>query len=99
MKIIELDGANWSSSHNFFDALATSLKVVPWHGRGFDAFEDSVFYGGMSEVEPPFKVIVFNCPAFAEKDVEQMATGWARQRESKRSYDGEDVEATIALQR
>jgi RNAse (barnase) inhibitor barstar len=97
MKVISLDGAAWSCRQDFFDALADVLKVVPYHGRGFDAFEDSVFYGGMSQVEPPFAVVVRNCPPFAESDVKRMADGWAGQREWKRMYYGEDVEATISL--
>jgi len=98
MKVIELDGSEWSDSLDFFDALAKALGACSGHGRSFDAFEDSVFYGGMLDIEPPFKVVVRNCPAFAREDIETMACGWAEQREWKKANYGDDVEATIALE-
>jgi hypothetical protein len=99
MQVIELDGSEWSGRLALFDALAEALRVCAGHGRGFDAFEDSVFYGGMSEVEPPFHVVVMNCPVAFEADVEQMKRGWAHQRQWKLANYGEDVEATIELRR
>lgn len=98
MKVIQLDGSEWSGRLDFFNALADALGACPGHGRGFDAFEDSVFYGGMLDIEPPFKVLVRNCPAFAREDVETMARGWAEQREWRKANYGDDVEATIALE-
>jgi len=97
MTIIELNGSEWSDRLDFFDALAAALKACPGHGRGFDAFCDSVFYGGMLGVEPPFQVIVRNCPAFAKGYVETMASGWAKTRDWKKANYGDDVDATILL--
>ena len=97
MKVIHLDGTNWSKALDFFNALAEALQVIPGHGRGFDAFEDSVFYGGMSVVEPPFEIVVENCPAFAKHDVETMSQGWGEQRAWRKEHYGDDVEAIITL--
>ena len=98
MKIIEIDGSGWSERLDFFDALRTALGACPGHGWGFAAFEDSVFYGGMLEVEPPFTVIVRNCPHTFRTDVETMAQGWYEQRQWKKENYGEDVDPTIVVE-
>lgn len=97
MRTIEIDGSKWTETVDFFGALRTVLGACPSHGWGFDAFEDSVFNGGMLKVEPPFQVIVRNCPRIFREDVETMARGWAEQRQWRKDNCGEDVEASIAL--
>ncbi|AGH50890.1 MULTISPECIES: hypothetical protein [Sphingomonas] len=96
MQTIELDGSRWSERLDFWFALRAALGVLPEHGTGFDAFEDSVFYHPeMLSVRPPFTVVVHNAPPIARSDIEQMAEGWAFQRKWKRENYGDDVEALI----
>lgn len=98
MQTIELDGSSWSNRLDFWFALRTALGVVSGHGNGSDAFEDSVFYHpDMLSVQPPFSVIVRNPPAETRADVEQMAQGWAFQRQWRKEYYGDDVEAVICV--
>ena len=97
MKIIEIDAATWSDGWAIFDALAEALGAVPGHGRNLAAFVDSVFYGGMLAIEPPFKVVIQNCPDIARGSVEVMAEDWTEAREWKRVNYGEDVNASIVL--
>jgi hypothetical protein len=100
MKTIELDGSSWTERMDFWNALRAALGVIPEHGTGFDAFEDSVFYHpDMLTVRPPFAIVVRNLSPSAAGDVEMMAAGWAEQREWKRQHYGEDVEAVIAIDR
>jgi hypothetical protein len=96
MRTIVLDGSSWSAPLDFWDALREALGVVPGHGTGFDAFEDSVFYHpDMLSVRPPFTVIVQNPPPVARSDIAQMAEGWAFQRQWRKENYGDDVEALI----
>jgi hypothetical protein len=98
MKEIELDGSSWSDRLDFWHALREALGVTPGHGTGFDAFEDSVFYHpDLLTVRPPFTVIVRNPPAIARAEIEQMAEGWAFQRQWRKENYGDDVEALIGV--
>jgi len=98
MRTIVLDGSSWSAPLDFWYALREALGVVPGHGTGFDAFEDSVFYHpDMLCVRPPFTVIVQNPPPIARSDIEQMAEGWAFQRQWRKENYGDDVEALIVV--
>lgn len=74
------------------------MGVVPQHGTEFDAFEDSVFYHPeMLSIRPPFTVTVLNPPPVVRADVEQMAKGWAFQREWRKENYGDDVAALIIV--
>lgn len=98
MRTIELDGSAWVDRLDFWNALRDALGVVPEHGTGFDAFEDSVFYHPqMLSVRPPFALLVRHAPPVARPDVETMAKGWAIQRQWRKENYGDDVEATIKL--
>jgi RNAse (barnase) inhibitor barstar len=55
MKVIRLDASGWRSTEDFYSELLPQLGAPGWHGRNLDALEDSL-YGGINQVEPPFKV-------------------------------------------
>jgi hypothetical protein len=51
----------------------------------------------MLTVRPPFVVIVRDPPPIARADIEQMAEGWAFQRQWRKENYGDDVEALIGV--
>ena len=98
MQEIELDGSSWTERLDFWLAVRDALGVVPGHGTGFAAFEDSVFYHpDMLTVRPPFAIMVRNVLSLSQKDIEQMAKGWAYQRKWRRETYGDDVEASLTV--
>lgn len=58
MKTIALDARHWLSLLDFYDELLSALGAPEWHGRSIDALIDSIIFGGINEVEPPYRVIV-----------------------------------------
>ena len=63
MRRIELDGSGWQSRRDFYDALATALGSVGWHGRNADAFlETMVYHCDLNSVQPPYEVVIENAP-------------------------------------
>jgi hypothetical protein len=56
MHIIELDGRNWRTVVDFYDALLTALRAPDWHGRSVGALIDSMIWGGINAVEPPYTI-------------------------------------------
>jgi RNAse (barnase) inhibitor barstar len=57
---IMIDATEFKSIMDFIDALKAALKSPAWHGASVDAFIDSIVYGSINEIEPPFKIIAIN---------------------------------------
>jgi RNAse (barnase) inhibitor barstar len=58
MQLLELDASRWSGQKHFFEALLPKLGAPAWHGHNLDAVQDSIFTGGINEIEPPFHIKV-----------------------------------------
>ncbi len=56
MKNIVLDGTNWKTKDDFYDAFFKAVGAPKWHGRNFNALRDSMINGQINEVEPPFTI-------------------------------------------
>jgi RNAse (barnase) inhibitor barstar len=54
MRIIELDAHNWKTGRDFYNAIAVALNSPENHGRNFNALIDSMVWGGIDDVEPPY---------------------------------------------
>src|ERR1044071_7580655 len=51
MKQLELDGTNWKTRDDFYDAFFKAVGAPSWHGRNFNALRDSIITGEINEVE------------------------------------------------
>jgi RNAse (barnase) inhibitor barstar len=60
MRIIELDATNWTELLDFYQELIKMLGSPKWHGLSINAFVDSIVYGGINKIIPPFKIIIYN---------------------------------------
>ncbi len=58
MKVINLDASNWVLWSDFYAALFEGLGSPHWHGKNLDALIDSMVYGGINEIEPPYRIII-----------------------------------------
>ncbi len=56
---IELHAQGWNTVLDFYDALLTAIGAPDWHGKSIDALIDSMVWGGINSVEPPYKVQVY----------------------------------------
>jgi RNAse (barnase) inhibitor barstar len=59
MKNIVLDGTNWKTENDFYDAFFKAVGAPIWHGRNFNALRDSITAGQMNEIELPYKISIF----------------------------------------
>ncbi|MBU2134803.1 MAG: hypothetical protein KKA45_01265 [Alphaproteobacteria bacterium] len=60
---IIVDATGWRTAIDAIDGLLDALRPLDRHGSSIDAFIDSMIYGGMLEVEPPYEVVVENLEA------------------------------------
>ncbi len=60
MKILELDAKTWKTYSDYTDALCAALGSPEWHGTNVDAFIDSMVYGSINKVDPPYTIRIIN---------------------------------------
>jgi RNAse (barnase) inhibitor barstar len=56
MRDIELDATNWTTVQDFYNALLTKIGAPERHGRNINALVDSMIWGGVNSVDPPYRV-------------------------------------------
>ncbi|MEI9997494.1 MAG: barstar family protein [Rhizomicrobium sp.] len=100
MQVIELDGANWAAATDFYDALLAALGAPRWHGQSVDALIDSMIYGGVNAIEPPYIVRVKGIgkvPTEVQTEVELASKYLAQARQDYRASRGQDIEVQLEI--
>lgn len=65
-KELTLDASGWSLRsawfwlQDFYSAFFHAVGAPQWHGRNFDALNDSIATGGINEIEVPYKIVIRN---------------------------------------
>ncbi|MCI3132996.1 hypothetical protein [Phenylobacterium aquaticum] len=100
MRTIEIDGGACKSVKDFCTVLKDEIRALPGHGNSIEAFVDSMIWGGMSELPPPYLIRVRGLnggpiAAFIKELSESL--GYARME--RRDRKGEDIEVMIQLRR
>jgi RNAse (barnase) inhibitor barstar len=60
MKELILDGAGWKTSDDVYDSFFKVVGAPSWHGRNFNAVNDSIAGGRINEVEVPYRLVIQN---------------------------------------
>lgn len=60
MKELTLDGAGWTTKDDVYGAFFHVVGAPEWHGRNFDALNDSIANGSINEVEVPYRLVLKN---------------------------------------
>lgn len=101
MHTIQLDGGDWTSKTDFYDALAAALGVADWHGRNADAFlETMIYYLDLNTVQPSYVVMIKNVPSALLPFTRDFAS-WVAEARQDRNDDpqwGDDVEVAVTVE-
>jgi hypothetical protein len=93
---ITVDGASWRTAVDAIDGLLKALRPFGMHGNSIDAFIDSMIYGGMLEVEPPYEVVVENVESpDARSFVDDLSVALVEARAWRRANYGDEVEVSV----
>lgn len=98
--IIELDATRWRNIIDFNEALKQALGSPEGHGESPDAWVDSMLYGGMNDVEPPYRIRIagtFHCRAGLLAEINLLADVIRESRAWKLEHYGEDVEVGFEI--
>jgi RNAse (barnase) inhibitor barstar len=100
MQLVELDGTRWVTVQDFYEALLDALGAPRWHGANLNALVDSMIYGGINTLEPPYTIQVKgigNVPADVRTEIELAKQDLAEAREEFRASRGEDIEVRLEI--
>jgi RNAse (barnase) inhibitor barstar len=95
MRWIELDATSWTTVLDFYAALLGALGAPKGHGRSIDALIDSMIWGRMNAVEPPYTVRVRGIGKSSKDivdEVELAKHALSEARAEFRSLRGHDVD-------
>jgi hypothetical protein len=98
MHIIPLDATNWTSILDFFDAVLPAIGAPAGHGHSVDALIDSMIWGGMNALEPPYTVRISGtgeAPENVRDKIELVKQALAEARAEFRARQGHDVEVQL----
>jgi hypothetical protein len=98
MRLIELDGKRWNSPLDFLRSLKAALGSPEGHGMSPDAFVDSMIYGGMNSIEPPYVVRITNIsgvPKEVADCISLMISVLQEARQERLQRRGDDIEISI----
>lgn len=99
--MIELDASHWRNVLDFYGALKKALGSPEGHGSSPDAWVDSMIYGGMNAVEPPYIVRIIgtaDCPAGLLKEINLLADVIRDARAWKLQHYAKDVEVGFRIE-
>jgi hypothetical protein len=97
MRLIELDAKGWKSQLDFLQSLTRALGSCEGHGTSPDAFVNSMIWGGMNSVEPPYSVQISNLNAAPKEVVDYISQMISAIREGRQRFQrhGADIEISI----
>jgi hypothetical protein len=97
-KLIEIDGREWERAADACIGLLTALRPRGAHGASIDAFVDSMIYGGLLCVEPPYEVVIRNIQSpEAAVFLRDLSVALAYARQERKANRGDDVDVRLRL--
>ena len=101
MRIIQLDATKWKTVLDFCRALLAAIGAPEWHGKSPDAFIDSMIWGGINAVEPPYTIRISGTvmlPKDVREYIEVVKQALARGRLDYQRRQGGDVDVGIEIE-
>jgi hypothetical protein len=99
-RALEIDGGQWRSQKDFYDALSDLLGGVERNCRSSGAFlETMIFYPELNVEQPPYEVVITNPPAELRPLLFDFACGIAEARQDRSANPrwGDDVEVVVTV--
>lgn len=100
MQTIELHAEEWKSLRDFYDALIRALGGPAWHGRNVNALIDSIVWGDINAINPPYTICIFGVAALSDdlrEHIEHLQKAISEHRSEFRAQRGYDVEVGIEI--
>ena len=99
-KIINIDASSWTSSHDLYDGILPLLGAPVWHGKNMNALTESIVWGEINAVEPPYTLRVqgtADLPAGIAEELGWLKEGVENAREAFKAIKGYDIDVEVEL--
>lgn len=100
MRYIELNSTNWKTKLDFYRDILAALGAPKWHGESIDCMIDSMVWGGINTVHPPYIVRIRGMnrlPEAIRQTIETLDKEIAKQRADHLRWHKKDVEVEFEL--
>ncbi len=100
MPLIEINAEKWKTSSEFYDALLSALGSPEGHGRSIDAAIDSMIWGEMNAIDPPYLIRIdglAKLPRAVRREIEDLKEALSEARAEYRSVSGRDIEVGFEI--
>ena len=99
-KIIEVDASDWTSSCDLYKAILPKLGAPAWHGDSVNALTESMVWGEINALEPPYTLRILGAAKLSADLVEEL--NWLKEgvqeaRADMRSREGQDVDVDVEI--
>ena len=58
MRELVLNGASWKNKDDVYDSFFAAVGAPSWHGRNFNALNDSIATGQINKIEVPYRLLI-----------------------------------------
>ena len=98
MKTVEIDASGCRNPKEFGRLLQEAIQAIPGHGSSIEAFVDSIVFGTMSDLAPPYTIVVAgDLRPEVRAFVADLSNAIGQARLERRTRRGEDVEVILKL--
>ena len=100
MKVLNIDASGCRDRWDIYDLVGKAVEAPDGHGSGSDAFADSMIWGGMNAVEPPYTVRISgtaNLPDDIKTEILEFAHSLREARAEYKATRGNDVEVNVEV--
>jgi RNAse (barnase) inhibitor barstar len=100
MRLIDIDVSQCRSIGDFYDLLCRAIGAPKEHGGGPDAFVDSMIWGGMNAIEPPYKIRIAGAAKGLDKvraAILEVIDSLEKGRAWRRINQGTDVDVSMEV--
>jgi ribonuclease inhibitor len=60
MRDLILNASDWNTTDDVYDAFFAAVGAPDWHGRNFNALNDSIATGDINRIEVPYRLVIQN---------------------------------------
>ena len=99
-RIITVDASGWTRSRDIYDAILPLLGAPVWHGDNMNALTESIVWGEINAVEPPYVLRIHGTATLPPDVAEEL--GWLKEgvTDGRAEFNvrrGHDVDVDVEL--
>ena len=100
MQVVELEAARFATVLDFCEGLRRAIGAPDWHGSSIGAFIDSMIWGGINALEPPYTIrvrVAWYTPKAVRDEIELLKRCLAEARYEHQLRKRGDVEVVLEI--